>query len=126
MFGLLSLPVLVLGLVTGETLAQERPHVTLPGTDTVVSGRYRPFNETQFLNVDTTLEEFLGIPFAEPPVGDLRFKKPVKKGYLGRDYMATRDKSTCPQGNDNNPDEDCLYLGVFTSSPRVSSINVDY
>lgn len=66
---------------------------------------------------------FLGIPYAKPPVGALRWKAPVPaprwKGVLD----ASAFKSSCPQ----NPgpfglastNEDCLYLNVFT--PPVST-----
>lgn len=108
----------VLAIFVGHAEAQA-PQVTLPGTsNTVLRGTYIPFNESDYLKVDITIEAFLGIPFAEPPVGDLRFKNPVKKGALGRFYLADRDRSTCPQVNAGE-NEDCLYLGVHTSSPRV-------
>ena len=112
--------VLVLVMLALQTTADNAPQVTLTGT--ILTGVYIQYNEPTYLNVDTTFEAFLGIPFAEPPVGDLRFRKPVEKGYLGDNYAATEDKSKCPQGaRQENPNEDCLYLGVFSPSPRVSS-----
>ncbi len=67
--------------------------------------------------------EFLGIPYAEPPVGKLRWRAPVpKKPWKGiRD--ATSFGWSCPQpllgGAWNRHDaennrEDCLYINVFT------------
>jgi para-nitrobenzyl esterase len=64
---------------------------------------------------------FKGIPFAEPPVGDLRWKapQPVKKwkGVLKADKFAP----SCPQMTFDFPgapkmdvSEDCLYLNVWT------------
>ena len=64
---------------------------------------------------------FRGIPFAQPPVGDLRWKPPVPvKGWAGiRD--ATRSAPGCLQidygwnhGNAVNQSEDCLYLEVVS------------
>ncbi|XP_041457618.1 cholinesterase 1-like [Lytechinus variegatus] len=116
------------GLLVGQGEAQ-RPQITLPGTTTRLTGIYIPFNESQYLNVDTRMEAFLGIPFAEPPVGELRLKNPIKKGDLGRTYLAITDRPQCPQtsplddipgnpGIGRDVDEDCLYLAVHTSSPR--------
>ncbi|PSN42556.1 Venom carboxylesterase-6 [Blattella germanica] len=59
---------------------------------------------------------YQGIPYAQPPIGELRFKPPHQpKPWKGvRD--ATKDGSVCPQRNFYNPDEelqgseDCLYL----------------
>ena len=111
---------LVAGLLVLQTAAQDEPEVTLPGT--TLRGNYYHFNETEYLNVDIIIEEFLGIPFAKPPEGDLRFRKPVLPDPLGSTYNAKRDKPICAQlSSVISPDEDCLYLGVFTSSPRVRS-----
>ena len=71
---------------------------------------------------------FLGIPYAKPPVGDFRFKKPVPvepwKGILETNKLP----NACPQvfdtafpgltgaeqWNPNTPvSEDCLYLSVY-------------
>lgn len=45
-----------------------------------------------------TVDSFRGIPFADPPIDDLRFKPPVK---LSRDlgtFDATKLEASCPQG----------------------------
>lgn len=66
-----------------------------------------------------TVKEFLGIPFAQPPVGNLRFKKPVSLGNLeSNPYDASYYRPSCPQANTffatpGVQDEDCLYLNVF-------------
>ncbi|KAI6191725.1 Carboxylic ester hydrolase [Aphelenchoides bicaudatus] len=69
-----------------------------------------------------------GIPFAEPPVGNLRFRKPIPKAPWRTIYNATKYSNACIQSmdtyfgdffgatmwNSNVPmSEDCLYLNVF-------------
>jgi para-nitrobenzyl esterase len=67
---------------------------------------------------------FQGIPYAAPPVGELRWKPPeaVQPWSMVRD--ATTPASPCPQqANSEVPkptsDEDCLYLNVTT--PRAAA-----
>ena len=56
---------------------------------------------------------FKGIPFAAPPVGDLRWREPMPvKSWTGiRD--ATKFGARCMQGGDE-VSEDCLYINVWT------------
>lgn len=67
-------------------------------------------------------QAFLGIPFAAPPVGELRFRHPVPAdGWVGV-LEATTYRASAPQGKSATPGmaaegaiaEDCLYLNVFT------------
>lgn len=82
-------------------------------------------NGTTFTGLrDHMAYRFLGVPFAEPPVNDLRFEYAVP--YNGSHVNATVYKPACLQygvfGADNdtfNPwgtSEDCLYLNVYTPS----------
>lgn len=79
------------------------------------------------------LNAWLGIPFAEKPLGDLRFKRPVPIRNWRGVYHATKLQNTCFQNPDKiypgfwgtelwNPNtpvsEDCLYLNVWTVNPR--------
>lgn len=65
-------------------------------------------------------EGFLGIPFAQPPVGQLRLKdpQPIDKNW-NEIYNATEEKMYCMQKNYLMPNpqvsgvEDCLYLYVY-------------
>ncbi|CAH1781138.1 unnamed protein product [Owenia fusiformis] len=78
---------------------------------------------------DLTYREYLGIPYAEPPVGDLRFRppKPLKKKWSGV-LDATKHGPACMQHEiplvppPAKTDEDCLYLDVLT--PGNGSNNV--
>ncbi|CAD1468375.1 unnamed protein product [Heterotrigona itama] len=61
---------------------------------------------------------FKGIPYAEPPLGDLRFKPPVPKKPWRNVLNAFEEGSMCPQLNLMTSElrgrENCLYLNVFT------------
>lgn len=58
---------------------------------------------------------FLGIPYAEPPVGKRRFEDPVKKRSWTEPFGAFAFGNVCPQYNPGYiGDEDCLFLNVFT------------
>ncbi len=71
---------------------------------------------------DGTITAFLGVPFAKPPVGDLRWKPPVKPIKWKGVRKATEFGSRCMQGaiysdmifRDPGISEDCLYLNVWT------------
>ena len=59
---------------------------------------------------------FTGIPFAESPVGELRFGDPIAANRWTGVLNATKDSDVCVQYNSATPtgSEDCLYLNVFT------------
>ncbi|XP_043585451.1 esterase FE4-like [Bombus pyrosoma] len=65
---------------------------------------------------------FRGIPFAAPPIGNLRFKDPQPPApWTGIKDTSKDTKYTCPQLEENPPfdvigNEDCLYLNVYTNS----------
>ena len=71
---------------------------------------------------DSTVRIFKGIPFAAPPVGDLRWKPPQPVQKWGGVRMATEFGQHCMQNNvygdmvfrDKGQSEDCLYLNVWT------------
>lgn len=59
---------------------------------------------------------FYGIPFASPPVADLRWHRPVPPIPWREVYNATTQRPSCPQNQMGERffkgDEDCLYLNV--------------
>lgn len=64
---------------------------------------------------------FRGVPYAEPPLGPLRFKEPKPKEKWSGILDATQDGPSCPQPpnilyRDLNQKEDCLILNVYTKS----------
>src|ERR1700722_603078 len=65
--------------------------------------------------------EFLGIPYAAPPVGALRWQPPQPAASWAGVRDATKFAPHCPQlaspFGQASTSEDCLYLNVFT--PRA-------
>jgi len=66
--------------------------------------------------------EFLGIPYAAPPVGALRWMPPQPVSHWREPLQATKFANTCAQVTElgvfagpPNINEDCLYLNVFTT-----------
>ncbi|CAG2181937.1 unnamed protein product, partial [Oppiella nova] len=67
------------------------------------------------------LDVFLGIPYAQPPIGDLRFKKPLP---LDRKWEQPLDAQHWPPACyhnkyhqdyfNHNMSEDCLYLNIWS------------
>jgi len=64
-----------------------------------------------------TVESFEGLPYAAPPLGDLRWKPPQDPANWEGDLDASRFSSPCPQLDKLSGEfigsEDCLYLNVF-------------
>ncbi|CAD6192674.1 unnamed protein product [Caenorhabditis auriculariae] len=63
---------------------------------------------------------FLGIPYVQPPIGNLRFQKPQELCQFPgpAPYNATFYRPACPQSGSYPMSEDCLYLNVFTPSVK--------
>ncbi|XP_072386232.1 juvenile hormone esterase-like [Diabrotica undecimpunctata] len=57
---------------------------------------------------------FQEIPYAEPPVGKLRFRPPQPHRPWDGVLNATENKKICTQKPDPNSTEDCLVLNVYT------------
>ncbi|CAN7980048.1 unnamed protein product, partial [Ixodes pacificus] len=90
----------------------------------IVETSYGPVQGMRVYAENRSLHAFLGIPFAEPPVGELRFRKPIPAKPWRSVYHATKKPFPCLQTdfyiNNNvtvataNSTEDCLYLNVWT------------
>lgn len=76
----------------------------------------------------TKCYRFTGIPYAQAPIGDLRWEKPVPfmppKGLLAKPFQATTMPKVCPQppipsviqssaSENREYDEDCLRLNIW-------------
>lgn len=77
---------------------------------------------------DGGIWSYLGIPYAAPPVGELRFREPQPVEKWEHVRACTEYGPACPQndpsemsGGDTGPvDEDCLYLNVWTPASEPS------
>lgn len=119
-YALLSIPYLFIGL--GVSTCSPNASLRIDTTVGTVEG---------FVNASFPgLKQWLGIPFAEPPVGSLRWKTPVEKSKSSSLIEAKTPPNSCSQYldpgasifNDLTPQflaqppysEDCLYLNVIT------------
>jgi len=60
---------------------------------------------------------FLGVPFAAPPTGDLRWRPPEPPASRDETYAADTWAPACPQHDRDDQiigEEDCLYLNVWS------------
>ena len=77
--------------------------------------------EVNVFGEERKVNRFFGIPYAEPPVGDLRFRKPKPKTTLDSPFDATRFGKFCiqmmmfplPEDETVTIGEDCLTLNVY-------------
>ncbi|GLY92323.1 carboxylic ester hydrolase [Actinoallomurus iriomotensis] len=71
------------------------------------------------------VDEFLGIPYAAPPVGALRWRPPHPTASWPGVRDAARFASDCAQSagpfGQASSSEDCLYLNVYTPSHRQAA-----
>jgi para-nitrobenzyl esterase len=75
-----------------------------------------------------------GIPYAKPPVGDLRWKAPQEPEKRSTPLKTVSFCEICPQytDHDSNPatpaviqgNEDCLYLNIWRPKTRVANLPV--
>lgn len=89
------------------------------GAMTAITTRLGPIEGVRRHDID----HFLGIRYAEAPVGDRRFRPPVPSGPWTGTYDATSVATRACQppaaavfgaAGPGRPDEDCLFLNVFT------------
>ncbi|XP_022900306.2 carboxylic ester hydrolase-like [Onthophagus taurus] len=97
----------------------QRPELQLILNDGIVQGK-KMFTE----QLGEPYYGYLGIPYAKPPVGNLRFSNPVQNEKWSGVLQATHEGNTCTQDTEiifHIGSEDCLYVNVFTKqSPSVA------
>ena len=92
-------------------LALAAAEPTVEGSLGKISGKF-----VSVLNV--AIEAFLGIPYAKPPVGELRFALPQPYGSVGN-FIAEKFGPVCSQPAFpilRVSGEDCLFLNVYRKS----------
>ncbi|XP_049958538.1 cholinesterase-like [Schistocerca serialis cubense] len=88
---------------------------------TVQQGTLRGTTATSVYN--TSYTAFLGVPYAVPPTGKLRFLAPQPAGNWEGVRNASQYASDCVQ-QDGSGSEDCLYLNVFVPGVPQEGTNL--
>jgi para-nitrobenzyl esterase len=90
---------------------------TPTGPVATTTGTYQGLQNFQELPGDpaTGVNVFLGIRYAQPPVGTLRWKPPQAPNPGQGSFLAAAPGHTCTQGRSTDS-EDCLFLNVYTPS----------
>ena len=75
------------------------------------------------------IQRFLGVPYAEPPFGQLRFKPPMPRKRWDGVFVANKYGAICPQTAPLRPvalaqGEDCLNLNIWTPDPSATDLPV--
>lgn len=102
-----------------ETYEQEQVDAPLTEFIQTTSGKVQGFKD-----VGNEVDVFLGIPYAEPPVGALRFKPTVRIHTPDEERLCIEHAPAAPQVampfdtlmcvQIDHQAEDCLYLNVWT------------
>ena len=84
----------------------------------VVGQRKAAIDRRQKEEREVSWTQFVGIPFAAPPVGDLRFRAPQPpQPWTEPRFVDEESLTICPQVSFGSlyprSDEDCLYLNVY-------------
>uniref|UniRef100_A0A8C8RL43 Carboxylesterase type B domain-containing protein n=1 Tax=Pelusios castaneus TaxID=367368 RepID=A0A8C8RL43_9SAUR len=118
-----TLPCLILLSLLGPSSGSEDDGTVVLTTSGPIRGKRLPAGSG-------TVTAFLGIPYAEPPVGALRFQKPLPHQPWSHVLEATSFGKVCFQlpltpfldaeilAPNTPPSEDCLFLNVWVPHPR--------
>ncbi|KAL6488517.1 hypothetical protein MHYP_G00022580 [Metynnis hypsauchen] len=92
-------------------LKPELTSVSIPGHGTLLGE-----NKVKLIGADSkSVTYFLGVPYARPPIGQLRFSAPQPADWTGS-WNASFARPSCLQPGDtadSRSSEDCLYLNIF-------------
>ncbi|KAL2864058.1 putative extracellular lipase [Aspergillus lucknowensis] len=98
-----------------------QPSVTLP------QGKVVGIQLTNNNTFPQPVDAFLGIPYARPPIGDLRFRPPLKVTPSTNTIDASKygpaapGKALLPGGPELEQSEDCLTANVFRPAPKAEA-----
>jgi para-nitrobenzyl esterase len=81
---------------------------------------------------DGKVKAFLGLPYAAPPVGDMRWKAPAPPAKWKGKRDASKFGAHCAQNHvyedmvfqDAGPSEDCLFLNVYAPADSTNKSNL--
>ncbi|PWA28224.1 hypothetical protein CCH79_00018584 [Gambusia affinis] len=130
-------------LRTGELMSQSQsriergrltdPSVSLARSPQAVSVSVPGHGTLQGVAMETevgsdrkTVIQFLGVPYARPPIGALRFEAAQPADWTGT-WDATKPRPSCVQpgdAEDSASSEDCLYLNIFTPAAQRGRVPV--
>ena len=69
------------------------------------------------LDLDSGVQAFLGIPFAKPPIGELRWKPPqAAEAWSGVKVADTKGPDCMTIARSESMSEDCLYLNIWSGA----------
>ena len=115
----------MLGLLLLGILCFVHGDENAPVVETKVGTIIGRYHHVEVFGKQLTVERYLGIPYAEPPVGDLRFRKPIPLKSFGSPFKAFDYGNACYQMNispivreDIPISEDCLVLNVYVPAVR--------
>lgn len=113
-------------LVSCILVVYSQPSVTVK--QGALFGETVDFVDNEVTNIQTQVDVFKGIPFAEPPI---RFTPPVTKQSWEGEWNATFFRPACVQPGDfykfwfkPEMSEDCLYLNVYAPHPKPTKAPV--
>eukprot|EP00759_Apiculatamorpha_spiralis_P003100 PhF_6_TR11518/c0_g1_i1/m.18435 len=124
-FAAIVLLLLIVASIVNSDTSHSSPTV-------VVSTTYGPIIGTTNIHPYVGVTKFLGIPFAQPPVGSGRFADPTPPTPWTTPKDCTSFAPACPQSSSATPNrigyyppagksEDCLYLNVYVPPNTTTS-----
>lgn len=87
--------------------------------------KYGRIRGTQLQFNSTKVNEYYGIPYAKPPIDELRFQKPLEPdNWTDTLDLPSRTPPPCSQPDHRiKSSEDCLYLNIWTPARASSTVN---
>lgn len=76
---------------------RQKTNITAAADGPLAQTEYGPVRGV-YITEEREVRAFLGIPFAAPPVGNLRWQPPQKLDPWNGEYPATQQPVGCPQG----------------------------